>query len=246
MAERLKGKTAVVTAAGQGIGRATALAFLAEGALVHACDREPGLLARLPANERLRTVQIDACDAQAIDRLARATGRVDVLFNGVGMVHTGPILECSESDWLQAFEVNVTTMYRMIRAFLPAMQDGRGASIINMSSVQSSVRGFPNRFAYGTTKAAVIGLTKAVAADYAARGVRCNAICPSAVDTPSLRQRIDAMPDPAAAFKAFSERQPLGRMGRPEDIANLAVYLASDESAFTTGTCVLADGGAVM
>jgi 2-keto-3-deoxy-L-fuconate dehydrogenase len=246
MGNRLKGKTAVVTAAGQGIGRATALAFVAEGALVYACDRDPGLLGALPPAEGLRPVQMDACDARRIAEVAAQVGRADVLFNGVGMVHGGAILDCTEAQWQEAFEVNVTSMYRMIRAFLPAMLDGRGASIVNMSSVQSSVRGFPNRFAYGATKAAVIGLTKAVAADYAGRGIRCNAICPSAVDSPSMRERIAAMPDPAAAFKAFSERQPLGRMGRPEDIAALAVYLASDESAFTTGTAVLADGGAVM
>ena len=246
MGDRLNGKKAVVTAAGQGIGRATALAFLAEGALVYACDRDQALLDALPADTRLRPLQMDACDARRIAEIAEDTGRVDILFNGVGMVHSGPILDCSESEWQQAFEVNVTSMYRMIRGFLPAMLDGRGGSIINMSSVQSSVRGFPNRLAYGTTKAAVIGLTKAVAADYAGEGIRCNAICPSAVDTPSMRARIDAMPDPAAAFKLFSERQPLGRMGRPEDVARLAVYLASDESGFTTGTCVLVDGGAVM
>ncbi len=246
MGDRLNGKKAVVTAAGQGIGRATALAFLAEGALVYACDRDQALLDSLPAESRLRPLRMDACDAPRIGEIAADTGRVDILFNGVGMVHAGPILDCSEAQWQQAFEINVTSMYRMIRGFLPAMLDGHGGSIINMSSVQSSVRGFPNRFAYGTTKAAVIGLTKAIAADYAGKGVRCNAICPSAVDTPSMRERINAMPDPAAAFKLFSERQPLGRMGRPEDVARLAVYLASDESGFTTGTCVLVDGGAVM
>jgi 2-keto-3-deoxy-L-fuconate dehydrogenase len=246
MASRLKGMRALVTAAGQGIGRATALAFVAEGATVYACDRDKALLAALPADEQLRAKLVDVCDAQRVAALASEVGDIDILFNGVGMVHTGPLLDCTDAQWQQAFDVNVTSMYRTIRAFLPGMLRQQRGSIINMSSVQSSVRGFPNRFAYGTTKAAVVGLTKSVAADYASKGVRCNAICPSAVDTPSMRERIAAMPDPAGAFKAFSERQPLGRMGRPEDVAALAVYLASDESSFTTGTAVVVDGGAVM
>ena len=246
MTGRLMGKRAVVTAAGQGIGRATALAFAAEGAAVFACDRDQALHASLPSNEGLRPMRIDVCDPQRVAEVAAEIGDVDILFNGVGIVHTGPLLDCTDAEWHQAFEVNVTSMVRMIRAFLPGMLRKQRGSIINMSSVQSSVRGFPNRFAYGTTKAAVIGLTKSVAADYAAKGVRCNAICPSAVDTPSMRERIAAMPDPAGAFKAFSERQPIGRMGRPEDVAALAVYLASDESSFTTGTAVVVDGGAVM
>ena len=237
---------AVVTAAGQGIGRATALAFEAEGATVYACDRDGALLAAMPSKEGLRPMVVDVCEPKRVADLPGEIGDVDILFNGVGMVHTGPLLDCTDAEWQQAFEVNVTSMYRMIRAFLPGMLRRQRGSIINMSSVQSSVRGFPNRFAYGTTKAAVVGLTKSVAADYAAKGVRCNAICPSAVDTPSMRERIAAMPDPAGAFKAFSERQPLGRMGRPEDVAALAVYLASDESSFTTGTAVVVDGGAVM
>ncbi|MGE0798473.1 MAG: SDR family oxidoreductase [Lautropia sp.] len=243
---RLDGKRAVVTAAGQGIGHAVALAMAAEGATVHACDRDQALLAQLPRSANLIPVELDACSEADIRRLAAAAGGVDVLFNGVGMVHVGSILECDEAAWVRSLEVNLTSMYRMIRTLLPGMIDRGGGSIINMSSVQSSVRGFPNRFAYGTTKAAVIGLTKAVAADHAKDRVRCNAICPSAVDSPSMRSRIAAMPDPAAAQKLFNERQPLGRMGRPEEIALLAVYLASDESAFTTGTAVVIDGGAVM
>jgi len=243
---RLQGKRAVVTAAGQGIGRATALAMLAEGAIVHACDLDEALLATLPATEGLVPIRLDACSASDIEGLARTVGHVDVLFNGVGLVHQGSILQCDEAAWARSFEVNVSSMYRLIRALLPAMIEGGGASIVNMSSVQSSVKGFPNRFAYGTTKAAVIGLTKAVAADHAKDGVRCNAICPSAVDSPSMRARIDALPDPQAAHAMFSQRQPLGRMGRPEEIALLAVYLASDESAFVTGTAVVIDGGAVM
>lgn len=236
----------MVTAAGQGIGRATALAMAAAGAHVYACDRDEALLAALPASAALVTQQVDACDASQIADLATQVGPVDIVFNGVGQVHVGSILECDESAWAQSFEVNVSSMYRMIRALLPSMISRGGGSIINMSSVQSSVRGFPNRFAYGTTKAAVIGLTKAIAADHAKHGIRCNAICPSAVDSPSMRARIAQTPDPAATLAMFSQRQPLGRMGRPEEIAMLAVYLASDESAFVTGTAVVIDGGAVM
>jgi 2-keto-3-deoxy-L-fuconate dehydrogenase len=243
---RLKGKRAVVTAAGQGIGRATALAMATAGAQVYACDRDAALLAALPASAGLVTQQVDACDASQIADLAARVGPLDIVFNGVGQVHVGSILECDESAWSQSFEVNVTSMYRMIRALLPSMITRGGGSIINMSSVQSSVRGFPNRFAYGTTKAAVIGLTKAIAADHAKHGIRCNAICPSAVDSPSMRARIAQTPDPAATLAMFSQRQPLGRMGRPEEIAMLAVYLASDESAFVTGTAMVIDGGAVM
>jgi 2-keto-3-deoxy-L-fuconate dehydrogenase len=243
---RLQGKRAVVTAAGQGIGRATALAMLAEGAFVYACDLDEALLTTLPDAENLVPIRLDACCMSDIEELARTVGHVDVLFNGVGMVHQGSILQCDEAAWARSFEVNVSSMYRVIRALLPAMIEGGGASIVNMSSVQSSVKGFPNRFAYGTTKAAVIGLTKAVAADHAKDGVRCNAICPSAVDSPSMRARIADLPDPQAAHAMFSQRQPLGRMGRPEEIALLAVYLASDESAFVTGTAVVIDGGAVM
>jgi NAD(P)-dependent dehydrogenase (short-subunit alcohol dehydrogenase family) len=243
---RLEGKRAVVTAAGQGIGRAAALAMSAEGAMVYACDRDEALLAALPQASNLLPTKLDACSQTDILRLADKAGAVDVLFNGVGQVHVGSILECDEAAWVRSLEVNVTSMYRMIRALLPGMIGRGGGSIVNMSSVQSSVKGFPNRFAYGTTKAAVIGLTKSVAADHAKDRVRCNAICPSAVDSPSMRARIDEMPDPAVALRMFSERQPLGRMGTPEEIAALAVYLASDESAFMTGTAVVIDGGAVM
>lgn len=236
----------MVTAAGQGIGHATALALAAEGARVLACDIDEGLLAALPASEALTPVQLDACSAADVARLASQAGDVDVLFNGVGMVHVGSILQCDESAWARSIEVNLSSMYRMIGALLPGMIRRGGGSIVNMSSVQSSVRGFPNRFAYGTTKAAVIGLTKAVAADFAKDGVRCNAICPSAVDSPSMRSRIEDTPDPQATRAMFSQRQPLGRMGRPEEIALMAVYLASDESAFVTGSVMVIDGGAVM
>jgi len=243
---RLKGKRAVVTAAGQGIGRATALAMAAQGATVYACDRDEALLAALPASATLIPTQLDVRNEAHIRRVAQDTGGVDVLFNGVGEVHVGSILECDAAAFARLIDINVTSMYSMIRALLPGMIERGGGSIVNMSSVQSSVKGFPNRFAYGTTKAAVIGLSKSVAADYAKAKVRCNAICPSAVDSPSMRSRIAAMPDPAAALVMFSERQPLGRMGQPDEIAQLAVYLASDESAFMTGTAVVIDGGAVM
>ena len=243
---RLQGKRAVVTAAGQGIGRATALAMCAAGATVYACDLDEALLATLPAAPALVPTRLDACSAADVARLAHDVGGVDVLFNGVGWVHTGSILQCDETAWTRSLEVNVSSMYRLIRALLPAMIERGGGSIVNMSSVQSSVKGFPNRLAYGTTKAAVIGLTKAVAADHAKDRVRCNAICPSAVDSPSMRARIAEMPDPQAAFTMFSQRQPLGRMGQPDEIALLALYLASDESAFVTGTAVVIDGGAVM
>lgn len=243
---RLAGKRAVVTAAGQGIGRATALAMAAEGARVYACDIDDTLLATLPASESVTPVRLDACSAAEVAALVGQVGDVDILFNGVGMVHVGSILQCDEQAWARSIEVNVTSMYRVIAALLPGMIRRGGGSIVNMSSVQSSVRGFPNRFAYGTTKAAVIGLTKAVAADFAKDGVRCNVICPSAVDSPSMRARIDVTPDPAATRAMFSQRQPLGRMGRPEEIALMAVYLASDESAFVTGSVMVIDGGAVM
>jgi len=197
---RLAGKQAVVTAAGQGIGRAVAVAMAAEGARVFACDIDPGLLAALPASESLTPVPLDACSATDVARLAGQVGEIDILFNGVGMVHVGSILQCDEQAWARSLEVNVTSMYRLIGALLPGMIRRGGGSIVNMSSVQSSVRGFPNRFAYGTTKAAVIGLTKAVAADFAKDGVRCNAICPSAVDSPSMRSRIDNTPDPQARW----------------------------------------------
>lgn len=243
---RLDGKHAVVTAAGQGIGRATALAMVAQGATVHACDREPALLAALPRDAGLIPWQLDACEPSDIARLADAVPAAEIVFNAVGAVHVGTILECDEATWTRFLDVNLTSAYRVIRALLPGMIARGGGSIINMSSVQSSIKGFPNRCVYATAKAAVIGLSKSIAADYAKHRVRCNAICPSAVDSPSMRARIADMPDPEAALRMFSERQPIGRMGTPEEIAALAVYLASDESAFMTGTAVVIDGGAVM
>ncbi len=242
MSGRLTGKTAVVTAAAQGIGRATALAFAAEGATVWATDINEAVLADLAA-ENIRISRLDVLDGDAITQFAAERGPVDVLFNCAGYVHHGTILECEEADWEFSNNLNVRSCYRMIRAFLPAMLDAGGGSIVNVASVASSVRGIPNRFVYGATKAAVIGLTKSVAADYVGRGIRCNAICPGTVQSPSLDERISAFDDPVAAREAFIARQPMGRVGTPEEIAALAVYLAADESAYTTGVAHVIDGG---
>ncbi|HET8726926.1 MAG TPA: SDR family oxidoreductase [Alphaproteobacteria bacterium] len=244
MAGRLAGKTAVITAAGQGIGRSSALAFAAEGATVWATDINGETLASLcQESPGIETALLDVRDNGAVDAFARERGAVDVLFNCAGFVHHGTILDCPEADWDFSFDLNVKSMYRMIRAFLPAMLEAGGGSIINMSSGASSIKGAPNRFVYGTTKAAVIGLTKALAADFITRGIRANAICPGTVETPSLHDRIAAQGDVEKARAAFIARQPMGRLGTPEEIAALAVYLASDESAFTTGTTHVIDGG---
>ena len=245
---RLAGKTAFITAAGQGIGRATALAFVREGARVIASDISAELLGTLAVEVGCSTRVLDVTDAAAIAAAAQAVGAVDVLFNGAGFVHAGTVLDCTEEEWAFGFELNVRSQYRMIKAFLPAMlAQGRG-SIINMASVASSIKGAPNRFLYGSTKAAVIGLTKAVAADFVGKGIRCNAICPGTVESPSLRERIAAGARASGQTLAQVEagyvaRQPMGRLGRSEEIAALAVYLASDESAFTTGTAQVIDGG---
>jgi 2-keto-3-deoxy-L-fuconate dehydrogenase len=244
MTQRLAGKTALITAAGQGIGLATAELFAREGARVIATDIRIDGLAGKPVEAR----QLDVLDAAAIKALAADVGPIDVLFNCAGFVHAGSILECSEEDWDFAFDLNAKAMYRMIRAFLPAMLEKGGGSIINMSSAASSVKGVPNRFAYGASKAAVIGLTKAIAADFVTRGVRCNAICPGTVHSPSLEQRIAAQAQAQGATvdavqAAFVARQPMGRVGKPEEIAALALYLASDESSFTTGQSHVIDGG---
>ena len=246
--KRLAGKTALVTAAGQGIGQATALAFLEEGARVIATDINPALLEALAALSGCETALLDVRDAAAIQALAGRIGTVDVLFNGAGFVDAGTVLDCDEAAFDFSMELNVRAMYRTVRAFLPGMLAQQSGSIINMSSVASSIKGAPNRFIYGTTKAAVIGLTKAVAADFVAHGVRCNAICPGTVESPSLRERIAAQAAAsgqtlAQVEAAFVARQPLGRLGRTQEIAALAVYLASDESAFTTGTAQIIDGG---
>jgi 2-keto-3-deoxy-L-fuconate dehydrogenase len=243
MAGRLAGKTAFITAAGQGIGRATALAFAREGAKVWATDRNAQAVAELQGKEGIEARALDVTDAAAIAKLAAEAGAVDVLFNCAGYVHQGTILECSEKDWDFSFDLNVKSMYLVTCAFLPAMLARGGGSIINMSSIASSVRGLPRRFAYGATKAAVIGLTKSIAADYVKQGIRCNCIGPGTVDTPSLHERIAAFADPVQARKDFVARQPMGRLGTVDDITGILVFLASDESQFATGNMYSIDGG---
>jgi 2-keto-3-deoxy-L-fuconate dehydrogenase len=241
----LTGKRVLITAAAQGIGRASVEAYLAAGADVIAADINQQALADLPGAQ---TVLLDVTDASAIHRLAAEIGPLDVLFNCAGVVHAGNILECPESDWAFALDLNVTAMYRMIRAFLPGMLAAGGGSIINMSSVASSLKGVPNRFAYCASKAAVIGLTKSVAADFVTQRIRCNAICPGTVESPSLQQRIIEQASREGrqqdeVYAAFTARQPMGRLGTPQEIAQLALYLGSDASAFTTGTTQIIDGG---
>ncbi len=237
---RLQGKTALITAAAQGIGRASAELFAAQGARVIATDINIEALKDLTGCE---TGKLDVLNSDEVAALAKEIGGIDILFNCAGYVHNGTILDCDEKDWNFSLDLNVTSMYRMIRTFLPAMIAKGGGSIINMSSVASSIKGAPNRFAYGMTKAAVIGLTKAVAADFVTQGIRCNAICPGTVQTPSLEQRLHATGDYETAYKNFVARQPMGRLGSTQEMANLALYLASDESAFTTGTINVIDGG---
>lgn len=242
---RLSGKRVLITAAGAGIGRESALACAREGAQVLATDLDAAALASLAAEQAgIRTAPLDVTDAAAINALVAAHDSFDVLFNCAGYVHQGSILDCEEASWRRSFAINVDAMYFLCQAVLPGMlAQGRG-SIINMSSVASSIKGVANRFAYGTTKAAVIGLTKAIAADYVAKGVRCNAICPGTVRTPSLAARVKALGgDEEAVWKSFTDRQPIGRLGDPREIAALVVYLASDESSFTTGQTHIIDGG---
>ena len=243
MAGRLAGKIALVTAAAQGIGRATALAFAQEGATVWATDLDPAKLADLKATPGIKTRKLDVMQQSEMIAAAQEIGNVNVLFNCAGFVHNGDILHCEQADWDFSFNLNVRSMYYTIKAFLPSMLANGGGSIVNIASVASSVRGVPNRFVYGASKAAVIGLTKAIAADYVAKGVRCNAICPGTVESPSLQQRIDSYADPVQARKDFIARQPMGRLGKAEEIAALAVYLASDEAAFATGQAFIVDGG---
>ena len=251
MAQRLLGKTAFITAAGQGIGRAIAEAFVREGAKVIATDLNPVLLGALAEATGCETLVLDVTDGAALSAAAARAGPVNVLVNAAGYVHAGTVLDCTEAEWNFGFDLNVRAQYRGIKAFLPGMlseNGGSGGSIINIASVASSIKGAPNRFVYGATKAAVIGLTKAVAADFVTLGVRCNAICPGTVESPSLRDRIKAQAEAsgqtaAEVEAAFVARQPMGRLGRTSEIAALAVYLASDESAFTTGTAQVIDGG---
>ena len=245
MTARLKNKRTLITAAGQGIGLSTALAFANEGAEVVATDINPDKLNSLSnENPRIETRLLDVTKPEEIQQAAEETGPIDVLFNCAGFMHHGTILDCDENDWEFSFNLNVRSMYRMIRAFLPAMLEAGGGNIINMSSVASSVMGLPNRFVYGASKAAVIGLTKSVAKDYIKQGIRCNAICPGTVESPSLQERIKAQGGNLEEVRAaFIARQPIGRIGTPEEIAAIALYLASDESAYTTGVALSIDGG---
>ncbi len=245
--KRLEGKTALLTAAGQGIGRATAEAFIAEGAQVIATDLRPELLSDLPAE----TYALDVLDKQAITALVAGLERIDILFNCAGYVHHGSILELDDDDWDFSFKLNVRSMFWMMQAALPIMLQQGGGSIINMSSVASSLKGVPTRFVYSATKAAVIGMTKATAADFVSQGIRVNAICPGTVESPSWHERVRLQAAQANLSEedvrqAFISRQPLGRIGKPEEIAALAVYLASDEAAFVTGQALMIDGGWAM
>jgi len=239
---RLSGKIAVVTAAGAGIGRATALAFAAEGAHVHATDIDEAALKTL-TEPNIRVSGLDVRDEAAVGVFFGRLDRCDILFNCAGMVPNGTVLDSDLSAFAAAWDLNALSMVRTIRAALPGMLVRKHGTIVNMASVASSITGVPNRAAYGTTKAAVIGLTKSVAADFVGQGIRCNAICPGTVDTPSLQGRLAAQPDPAAALQSFLARQPMGRFGKAEEIAALAVYLASDEAAFVTGQTFTIDGG---
>lgn len=243
MTERLKNRVVVVTAGAAGIGRATAQRMAAEGARVIAADVDRGGLDELAAGSAIEMSQLDVTDAEAVAALAARLRRVDVLVNCVGIVPVGTVLECSEDSWTQAMNINVTSCFRMIKAFLPGMLEAGGGSIINISSVVSSLKGAPSRFCYATTKAALIGLTKSVAVDFVQRGIRCNAVCPGTVDTPSLQQRLTATGDYARARREFEARQPMGRLAQPEEIASLVAYLASDEARFVTGQAYAIDGG---
>jgi 2-keto-3-deoxy-L-fuconate dehydrogenase len=244
MTGRLQGKTAIVTSAGQGIGRATALMMAREGATVWATDINTDTLATLAKeHSSIKTAVLNVLKPDEIDAVASKVGTPDILFNCSGFVHGGTIMDVTDADWDFAFELNVKAHYRMIRAFMPGwLKQGRGV-IINMSSVASSIKGAPNRFIYGTTKAAVIGMTKALAADFITKGIRVNAVCPGTVETPSLYDRMRATGDFEAAKAAFIARQPMGRLSQPEEIASLVVYLSSDESAFVTGQTFIIDGG---
>lgn len=242
MSERLAGKTALITAAGQGIGYTTALLFAKEGATVYATDIDEKKLDQLKEqNNSIQTHRLDVTDVAAIQSLSQQIETLDILFNCAGYVHHGTILDCEEKDWDFSFQLNVKSMYRMIKSFLPTMLKKGKGNIINISSVASSVKGVPNRFVYCSTKAAVIGLTKSIAADFISQGIRCNAVCPGTIETPSLNERIAAQG--GNAKQAFIARQPIGRIGTPDEVAALVLYLASDESTFTTGAIHIIDGG---
>ena len=244
MSGRLEGKKILVTAAGQGIGKATAIAFQKEGAHVTATDLNDKTLADLNKEyPGIKVQKLDSTDNNAILEFTKTLDRVDVLFNAVGFVHHGTILECDEKDWDFSSNVNVKSMYFMCKAILPIMIKQNGGSIINISSCASSFKGFPNRFVYGTTKGAVIGLTKAIAADFVKKNIRCNSIAPGTVYSPSWQDRVNQSPDPVQAKKDFIARQPMGRLGTAEEIAAVAVYLASDDATFTTGSTIHVDGG---
>ena len=240
---RLKGKTALVTAAGQGIGRASALAMAAAGAQVLATDLNPALLESYAGVANITTAQLDVMDKAAIHALVAAMPSINVLFNCAGFVHNGSILQATDNEWEFAFNLNVRAQFWMIQAVLPKMLAAGGGSIINMASVCGSLKGLPNRFIYGASKAAVVGLTKSVAADFVAKGIRCNAIAPGTVDTPSLGERINSYADPVQARKDFIARQPMGRLAQAHEIAPIILYLASDESIFATGQIFAIDGG---
>lgn len=247
MTKRLQGRIAFCTASGAGIGRATAIAFAREGAHVIATDIDERKLDGLDKEGVAECLELDVRDTSAVEALAKRFSPIDILFNAAGFVHHGTVLDCTDAEWDFAFDLNVRSMHRTIKAFLPGMLQNGGGSIINIASGAGSIRGVPNRYVYGATKAAVIGLTKSVAVDFIRRGIRCNAICPGTIQSPSLDDRIEALGKTVGgaekARQMFIERQPMGRLGTAEEVAAMAVYLASDESAFTTGTTMLVDGG---